>query len=58
MYVSLMRLGFSSEDVRAMPITIAGAFIRASNELTGVSSKDAPVSVRKATQADIDRMLA
>lgn len=58
MYVSLMKLGFSSEDVRAMPITIAGAFIRANNELMGASAKDAPTGVREATQADIDRMLA
>lgn len=58
MYLSLMRLGFSSDDVRAMPLTIAGSFISASNELMGASRNDAHSGVREATQADIDRMLA
>lgn len=58
MYISLMRLGFSSSDVRCMPLTMACSFIEAGNELAGAPKGDAPRGVRDATQADIDRMLA
>lgn len=55
MALSLMKLGFTTRDLREMPLTTCMHFVEAHNEMMGQDSQSGP---RDATQADIQRMLA
>lgn len=55
MVLSLLKLGFTTRDLREMPLTTCMHFVEAHNELMGEPTSSGP---RKATKADIQRMLA
>lgn len=55
MALSLLKLGFSTDDLRALPLTMCLEFIGAHNELAGAAEEG---GVREATQADIQSFLA
>lgn len=55
MLLSLLKLGFSTADLRALPLTMCLEFIGAHNEMAGAPEEG---GTREATQADIQRMLA
>lgn len=54
MYVSGLKLGLSSEDLRRMPFFRLANMIRAWNEASSPRSQDG--GARAATQADIDAL--
>lgn len=54
MYVSGLRMGLTTDDLRAMPLMRLSAMIAAYN---GFDEDEGKGNVRKATQEDIRRML-
>lgn len=51
MVISALKLGFTTDDMREMPMNMVINFITASNDMNDYEDND----TRDATQADIDR---
>lgn len=58
MYLSGLRIGFTSNDLRTMPLPRLIQFIDEYNAMNTPSKNEDENKPRKATQADIDSMLA